>query len=266
MKISKKEKAFAAVTLSVAISCGVLISVGWGFFLAVVGGVFLVGNKLIKALFRSGAGGRVTDKRNFDCMLLGSTAVWRAFRRSSREESHTISFAFLYRSLAADFLILKHRFSYVREGGVVGITIDCLDLKTSASGTLNPPDLQLCHPIVLKSLGVDRTVLRRKLSFPLLYTPIYATRILLGCVLPAGFLRNNNPRDVESILPLLTEIVTFCQERNLEPQIFFFNARGMGTLIEKWVSSLCGCHNDIRITVLEDERLFPLNFQSSETS
>ena len=125
-------------------------------------------NKIIRKIIKSSTCWNGNEDRNFDFLLLGSTRVWQSFNKYRYNKKKIISFAFFKRTLYADLLILKHKFSYLSEFGSVIITVDCKDYHNCVSNKLFLPDIQQFHRITIKNLGINQIFYKYASLYPIL--------------------------------------------------------------------------------------------------
>lgn len=238
MRIRKKSIAYVVILLAVVL-VSVCISVLLGGMVLVTGIAFLLLNRSVKAVARSGAGGDMVSERNFDKLLLGSTEVWKCFSKGGFSGGRMISFAFYKRSLYTDFLVLKHRFSYLADGGQVLITVDCKDLDVCSSRDLHFADTQLLHSITLERLGIDHGLRHCRSCLPILFCPMFSMGMLISKIASASRIRRSGgsigTRDLEDMISVLSEMVEFCLQRDLVPRVFFVDFhQGMRDVAGVW--------------------------------
>ena len=178
LNLSKKEIILLIILLIAAILTFTKLSVWMSLIFLSIGIILLIINKVIIIVIKEGEYGKYKNKCNYSCILLGSTTVWKYFLKNNYKNKQLLSYAFFKRSLYADFLILKHKFSYLSESGKVVVTIDCLDIDTSISSKLYFPEFLLFHRVTLKNLKINRLILRYTSSFPLIFYPTYSLKLL----------------------------------------------------------------------------------------
>jgi hypothetical protein len=171
-------------------------------------------------------------RRNFEYLLLGSTAVWQHLNPGEYNQgtdNRLLSFAFYHRSLFADFLILQRMFSYLREGGCVVVTVDCA-MPLRADG-LTYADLRLLHRVTLLSLNIKFGGYRKE--YPLFFYPRFSAGFLsammckeVACRLhkPAAFLPGVRPdvldgRKISTTVETIRKMAGFCSVRGLQLKV-----------------------------------------------
>lgn len=229
MKYKKKIIIIAIVILST-----ILIKFSFWSLLGLIGTIFILLNEYIKYIAKESDYDLFeSKKRNFQVIIFGSTNIWKDLNRRDFDRTKILSFAFYKRNLYADFLILKHRFSYLRDGGKVIFTIDCKNLRTCIDNKLYFPELIKFHRITLRALGKDCYMLYKN-NYPILFQPIYSIFLVLN-----KFRNTDNSKtekiskdQQQEILRKLLEIQDFCNERNLHMDIVFLNIGCNSVFIE----------------------------------
>ncbi len=228
INLSKKDLLLALILLSVIVftllKYNSIFSTAILFFSIIL---FLLNHKT-KKIAKEGYQEEHIDKRNFEYLLLGSSSVWASIRENKIQNEELVSYAFFSRSLNASFLILKHKFSYLRRNGKVLISIDCSDLESCISGKLHFPDMMLLHRITLNKLKISHFYLKYSSSFPIIFVPLYSFKLLRLKKYLNNSLPNkkelNRDQDMKRISELLLEMIEFCHQRELEPKIFLIKS------------------------------------------
>jgi hypothetical protein len=183
---------------------------------------------------------RLTDffidtRRNFDYLLLGSTAFWKTIdeNRYNRNGVNKLkSYAFYQRSLYADFFILQRMFSYLRNEGTVIITLDLDNPKQYASEELTYADYRILHPLTREKLRFSLSSLQS--NYPLLFFPVFSIGYLAAKIQRKLF-GHRNLKDIsagitrppdniitlthEKLITRMNQMIQFCSERSLNTTI-----------------------------------------------
>lgn len=211
---------------------------------------------MVKNIVRKGNALPQKERRNFQYMLLGSTSVWQQLNKQRFDLNSIISYAFYKRSLYADFLILKHKFSYLTKRGEVLITVDCKDIQNGVSGELYFPDYLLFHPITINSLGLKPRNIEYIFSFPMILRPLYSTGLLFWNFFGCRYRKSYKPLGSQKakLLQILSEMIDFSLRREITPQVFFLNYSERNEEIAEIESKIRTKFNTVKT-----HRIFDLN-------
>lgn len=156
--------------------------------------------------------------RNFDTLILGSTYVWKTFRKNKSNFNNIISFAFYGRNIFTSFLILKHVFSFLKIKGKVLFFID-LNNDLINKKKLSHVDKLLMHDISLKKLNLKRSPYFYSI-FPIFYHFLFSVKMMSSLYLNEKFSLDQNYATIKTFIP---KIIDFCHNRELRLHIVFIN-------------------------------------------
>ncbi len=167
--------------------------------------------------------------RNLDYLLLGSTRVWKQGLKEDLLSRNIISFAFFKRNLLTDFIVLKHKFSYLKENGTVIVTIDLADLGVTTSEKVYISDLRMMHRITRHDLGFNNYFFQLVNQFPLIFYPGFLFGLAKTIKRSTLNYETGTKPDVfgnqirDYIVSILSRFIEFCCERKIHLKVVFID-------------------------------------------
>lgn len=145
--------------------------------------------------------------RNYDTIILGDYAIVKTILEQEKKKEKVLDLSNYFRNYYTDMLIIQRYYSLARKGGTVEIYMNVNDKKYFEKKNISPFDYGYLHPVTLMEQGVKPNSFFHKLNM-----------VFNGI----RYMRAEKKDDIfceknvkESFAEKFSEIVRFCEERNL---------------------------------------------------
>lgn len=192
--------------------------------------------------------------RDMDAIVVGSTKAWRYtdFAPIKNKAYNCTSYK---RSQLMNFAALKTYHSHVKDGGKVYFCFDCKE-AVDLGASISPIDYKYIHPHIFLALKKKQDPKTAK--YPVMYYPGLVMGFVRSRFLKkTGFYKKHTWKIGENIkvndnaLKILTnklsEVISFCTERNLKPVIVMFSGGSDVNIINKISDGLKSVNADAEV-------------------